>query len=306
MLKIPIFMRFCFNMPHVTFIGGNNVTMRGTENEKRKFVYFPDENVPFILDVTGITPPNPKYFISRNCCDHYILAYITEGTGTLDYNGIHYDLRPKDTLLLEPGSKHCYQVSPENPFGFIWANFFCDYMDSYLSGIGLKGTPVVRDTDSDVQLTQIVDLAFKDPNNNHICFPVMRLVEDVLLTLAEKVFWEKKRQPTSSLAHAIKDLLDESIFGAIDIAALAEKLHISKSTLFREFSKHYGVGPHQYLLQRKIELAKTFLVRSDNSIKDIANKLAFSDEFYFSNIFKQKTGISPSAYRKEAPSNDNT
>ena len=44
-------------MPHVSFIGGNNVVMRGTEDEERKFVYCPDENIPFILDVTGITPP---------------------------------------------------------------------------------------------------------------------------------------------------------------------------------------------------------------------------------------------------------
>ncbi len=130
-------------------------------------------------------------------------------------------------------------------------------------------------------------------------FAVMRIIESILLSLAEKVFWEKKRQPTSSLAHAIKNLLDENIFTSVDIAALAEKLHISKSTLFREFSKHYNVGPYQYLLLRKIEIAKTFLIRTENSIKDIANRLAFSDEFYFSNIFKQKTGVSPSAWRKE-------
>ena len=57
MMKVPISIRFYHNMPHVSSIGGNNVVMRGTEDEERKFVYCPDENIPFILDVTGITPP---------------------------------------------------------------------------------------------------------------------------------------------------------------------------------------------------------------------------------------------------------
>lgn len=303
MMKVPISMRFYHNMPHVSFIGGNNVVMRGTEDEERKFVYCPDENIPFILDVTGITPPHAKYFISRNCCDHYILAYVTSGKGTMEYNGIHYDLRTGDTLLLEPGSKHVYYASPKDPFELIWANFFCDYMASYLSSIGLKGIPVIHDTNSGEALRAIVSLAFKDPNNDHLCFPVMKIVDDILLTLAEKTFWEKKQLPSSRLAHDIKDLLDENIFGSIDIAAIAETLHISKSTLFREFSKHYQTGPHQYLLQRKIEHAKMLLGRSDNSVKDIAGKLGFPDEFYFSNIFKRKTGMSPSAYRKSTMGN---
>jgi two-component system response regulator YesN len=34
------------------------------------------------------------------------------------------------------------------------------------------------------------------------------------------------------------------------------------------------------------------------SVKEVAQKLCFSDEYYFSNIFKEKVGCSPSQYRK--------
>lgn len=290
-------MRFCFNMPHVTFLGGNNVTMRGTEPENKKFIYCPSEDVPFILDVTGITPPNPKYFISRECCDHYILMHITRGYGTLDYNGIHYDLRPHDTILIEPGSRHRYQAAQKDPFELVWANFFCNYMDSYLSGIGLKGNPVVREAPCEEQMLKIVEMGMNDPNNDHICFPVMRLVDEILLILAEKAYFEVKKT-SSRLSHAIKDLLDECVYGKIDVSGAAEKLHISKSSLYREFTKSFGIGPHQYVLQKKVDLAKTLLQRTNFSVKDIADKLSFSDEFYFSNLFKQKTGVSPTAYRR--------
>lgn len=284
-------------MPHVTFLGGDNVFMRGTEAENRKFVYCPSEDVPFILDVTGITPPNKNYYISRNCCDHYVLMFIPRGSGDLDYNGIHYDLQPSDAVLIEPGSRSCYKASADDPFELIWANFFCDYMDSYLSGIGLKGTPVIRGVDCERKMREIVSLAMQDPNNDHLCFPVMRIVDEVLLTLAETLHFEKQRA-ASHLAHAIKDLLDACVYKRFDVNEATEKLHISKSSLYREFARFYNTSPHQYVLQRKIDLAKTLLLRTDVSVKDVSNTLAFSDEFYFSNLFKQKTGVSPSAFRR--------
>ena len=286
-------------MPHVTFLGGNNVTMKGTDPEIRKFIYCPSEDVPFILDVTGITPPNPEYYISRECCDHYILLYVTKGCGTLEYNGIHYDLRQRDAVLIEPGSRHRYYADRKDPFELVWANFFCDFLDDYLSGIGLKGNPVVRDAPCEKQMSEIVAIGMNDPNNDHILFRVMRLVDEILLLLAEKTYFESKKNH-SHLSHAIKDLLDECVYGRIDVNGAAEKLHISKSSLYREFTKSFGIGPHQYVLQKKIDLAKTLLRRTNFSVKDIADKLSFSDEFYFSNLFKKKTGISPTAFRKEA------
>ena len=297
MLKSIVSMRNCFIMPHITFLGGKNVVMRDIDKEIRHFVYAPNEDVPFIIDVAGITPPTEKYYISRNCGDHYILAYIPRGYGTLEYNGIHYDLRPHDAFLLEPGSRHFYHTLPEDPFELIWANFFCDYMDSYLSGIGLKGTPVVHDVDCEQQMLEIVRLTADFPNNDNICFSVLKLVDQVLISLAEKTRMQAHKEKPS-LAYAIKSLLDEFLHRKPDINEVAEKLHISKSTLYREFTRTYGMGAHQYVLMRKIDFAKSLLVRTDLPVKDIADRLAFSDEFYFSNIFKQKTGKSPSSFRR--------
>ncbi|NSW89572.1 MAG: helix-turn-helix transcriptional regulator [Firmicutes bacterium] len=46
-----------------------------------------------------------------------------------------------------------------------------------------------------------------------------------------------------------------------------------------------------------IHKAKEELLTSNSSIKEIAYKLKFSDEFYFSRFFKKHTGIPPSKYR---------
>lgn len=285
-------------MPRVIFLGGNNVYMRGTEVEDKQFVYCPDESLPFVLDIAGITPPNPKYYISRECCDHYVLLHVEEGKGFLDCDDRHYALGPQDTVLLQPGSRHRYYASPEEPFKLYWVNFFCDWLSSVLRGLSLDDKPVVGGVNCGNLFLDILRLAKTTPNNNHLCFPVMKLVNEILLSLSERVQFENCAHE-SSLAIRIKNLLDETIYAKTDLNEIAAKLFISKSSVYREFEKFYGEPPYRYVLNRKLELAKSLLYRTSYSIADIAQKLSFSDEFYFSNLFKNKTGLSPSAYRKQ-------
>jgi AraC-like DNA-binding protein len=51
-------------------------------------------------------------------------------------------------------------------------------------------------------------------------------------------------------------------------------------------------------LDRRIELAKQQLQNTQQSIQDISDSLCFSDSHYFSNLFKAKTGFTPTQYRQ--------
>ena len=62
------------------------------------------------------------------------------------------------------------------------------------------------------------------------------------------------------------------------------------------FKRAYGITPYDYILTRKIETAKLLLKNSSLSVKEIAYRLNFADEHYFSNIFLQKTGVRPKKY----------
>ena len=77
---------------------------------------------------------------------------------------------------------------------------------------------------------------------------------------------------------------------------VAEHVHTSLSQLNRTFKKYYQVTPYQYLLNLKLEAAKILFTSSHFSIKKIALELGFCDEHYFSNIFRQRVGVTPSKY----------
>jgi len=64
------------------------------------------------------------------------------------------------------------------------------------------------------------------------------------------------------------------------------------------FKRELGMTPYHYILQEKVTLAKKLLEQTELSVQEIAGRLGFSDMYYFSNLFKLKTGTAPAHYRK--------
>ncbi len=83
----------------------------------------------------------------------------------------------------------------------------------------------------------------------------------------------------------------------IRLDQLAHLQHTSKYHLIRLFKRYYGITPHQYLINIRMEEAKK-LLNKGNSISDTCYKVGFESINSFSNLFKTKTGKSPSEYRK--------
>ncbi|WP_452224132.1 helix-turn-helix domain-containing protein [Lacinutrix chionoecetis] len=60
-----------------------------------------------------------------------------------------------------------------------------------------------------------------------------------------------------------------------------------------------GKSPTQWIAERTTSLAKSLLINSTKSIKEITYSIGFSETAHFSNFFKKQSGFSPSAYRKK-------
>ena len=73
---------------------------------------------------------------------------------------------------------------------------------------------------------------------------------------------------------------------------------LSESQIIRIFKKDLSVSPYEYILDQKLAQARLLLRSTGLMVKEIAFQLGFCDEHYFSSLFKQKTGKTPTAYRK--------
>ena len=84
----------------------------------------------------------------------------------------------------------------------------------------------------------------------------------------------------------------------VNTEMLANDLNVGYSYFRRMFKKYTGLSPNQYHLGLRIQKSKELILYSDKSIKEIALELGFESIHYFSRIFKNKEGVSPSSLRR--------
>lgn len=94
-----------------------------------------------------------------------------------------------------------------------------------------------------------------------------------------------------------KRYIDTNYGQEINLDLLAHLRYTSKFHLIRVFKKYYGFTPRQYLIDKRIEKAKSFL-KSGLGVTDTCYTVGFASINSFSNLFKAKTGMSPSIYRR--------
>jgi len=84
------------------------------------------------------------------------------------------------------------------------------------------------------------------------------------------------------------------------LAACAEELGVSGEYLSRLFKAEMGIGYSRYVMNQRIELAKSVLIESDQTIQRVSVSLGFGNSKYFSAVFRKETGLSPSEYRSRS------
>jgi AraC-like DNA-binding protein len=81
-----------------------------------------------------------------------------------------------------------------------------------------------------------------------------------------------------------------------DLSAVVQR---SEAHFARAFKKTLGLSPHAYVLQRRLEKASYLMLASDDSLSDIALACGMTDQAHLCKVFRQLTGQTPAAWRRE-------
>lgn len=94
-----------------------------------------------------------------------------------------------------------------------------------------------------------------------------------------------------------KDLVEKHVRSKHKVAEYAKMMNISSKYLNQVVKEVLGVTAKSVIMEQIIIMARRELKFSDQSIKEIAFKIGFTEPFHFSNYFKKQMGCSPSEYR---------
>ena len=97
----------------------------------------------------------------------------------------------------------------------------------------------------------------------------------------------------------IQTYIQNNLTESFTLRDMANSCSVSIATLCKTAKANSGRTIGQLLLDGRLCLAKKVLTNSDHSISEIANMVGIGDYNYFSRIFRNETGMSPTQYRKE-------
>ncbi|MBN3455142.1 helix-turn-helix transcriptional regulator [Mycobacterium sp. DSM 3803] len=95
------------------------------------------------------------------------------------------------------------------------------------------------------------------------------------------------------------DFLRDGLDREIDLPTLANVAGMPVAGFRRAFARTFNTTPYQYVLDQRIEKAKTLLSTTRMTMTEISVAAGFSSPSHFATTFKQRVGITPSAYRSE-------
>jgi AraC family transcriptional regulator len=111
-----------------------------------------------------------------------------------------------------------------------------------------------------------------------------------------------------------KEIIDANMSGNVTLASLAAACRLSVGHFSTAFRKTCGMPPHQWLLFRRIEHTKSYLISTELPLATIASACGFFDQSHLQRVFTRFTGVTPGTWRKrnargdvvDVPSNESS
>jgi AraC family transcriptional regulator, transcriptional activator of pobA len=243
--------------------------------------------------------------------DFYEILYLWHGSGYHTIDGNKYQIQPPCVFFLSPGQAHALSLS-EDVAGYIFLFTGDYYLESKANQNQLLEFPFFFDFNREnppLQLMEedkdFIETLFKKAiSETEDKTPAHGLVRSILDCM---LMWCLKRysiaasieKPGSGhiLAKKFLHALEENFSKNLSVSQYASILSVSANYLAQQVKAHTGATPSALSANRQVREAKRMLAHTDMQICNIAESLGFSEQSYFTKVFKNATGYKPLQYR---------
>ncbi|REE87514.1 AraC-like DNA-binding protein [Paenibacillus taihuensis] len=231
----------------------------------------------------------------------YLVVYTVSGEGVLDYGGQSYKLGAGSLFFIDCMEYQHYRTLRSGHWEFAWVHFYGGASSHYYDLYAKKGDPLLRlQRESPVLglLRSLIDV-------HEQTTPYTELLGAKLLTelVTELIVSAHIGDSTSSAVPAFISTtireMERSYAERIRLDDWARGAAVSKYHFIREFKKHVGMSPNEYVIYLRIVRAKELLKYTGMPIATIAEEVGIDHVSQFINLFKAREGITPFAFRKK-------
>ena len=217
----------------------------------------------------------------------YELTFLIKGEFTYYCNGVKIPLSDGDAVFIKPDSLRERNI-PKKAMDYVSFNFTAAEAETADFSVKISGA-----VDSDVKLL----LAYCDARFNQSgtdCFDELASILSCILKRLSRSEQENASKPVNDIKRYVK----EHISDKLTLSEISRQEFFSKSYTSYLFKKETGKTLMNYVINEKMEKAKTLLIEGVLPLKEIALQTGFNDYNYFIRIFKKRVGTTPLQFRK--------
>ncbi len=123
-------------------------------------------------------------------------------------------------------------------------------------------------------------------------------VDAAFIILLEILLENLDKDPEKLQMYSVLFYIDQNIATDLLVEDISEHFHYSADYISKIFKKQFGVSIKQYIIDKKLLLAKRLLTTSDISLRKVGQSIGFSDPILFEKFFKYHTKMTPKKYRE--------
>ncbi|UQI33584.1 AraC family transcriptional regulator [Pseudomonas bijieensis] len=243
-----------------------------------------------------------KVCYSRHSHDHFSIGAIIAGRSTYIHEQSNFQVESGTVVLMNPGDVHACNPIDDQPWSYLMLYVDTQWLRDLQRRIGFDenldfqgfATTHSRDVELFAALgrlyEQLVDEQL-DATSKHAAAEAFFI--DLQLRLNPAGRPDRGSHPgLMRAAQFIHDHCSE----ALKLEDICIAAQLSPSYLSRAFKRHYGMTPHAFLVNRRIQFARRQL-REGKLIADVALDSGFADQAHFQRAFKQHLAATPGQYR---------
>lgn len=263
------------------------------------------------LRYCGYEECTPGFRMPPHIRSEYLIHYVTQGEGEFTCEGRTYPLHQHDLFVICPSQVVSYKTNPDDPLHFSWFAFVSEKAEQQLPLFGFSKECPIQKLHPQYAIDESIHLLSEriDSPGYYNEFEIQSIIYSIMSNMEQSYSLSnnyKKNNHSLALVHVkkAKSYIKCNYIYPITVTDIARHVGLERSYLSKIFHQHTGDTIQHYLLDVRIQRSRFLLQQTDYTIKEISYSVGITDEYYFSRIFRQATGIPPSKYRADTKAHE--